>query len=644
MTKTVFCRSCDCLGHYILEEEKLRPVQGSFLCEQASQAFDMENRISVPRQGTRNISWNDAFSQISKQIKKAQKKNVNSIGLYTDDQTFRRGFDFLQSLFFTLKTGTTSLYTDQCRYDSPQLLVTEWMIGHATPLLSDLSRAHYILLLGSDHQAGSWGIRQPTFRYEAEIAHSRKTKGTKLIVAAAQKSKYAETADQFIQILPGTESFLLLGMLQIAIKSDWFDRQFVDKYTTGFSELQKYLLAYPIERCAAICGIEASTLSGLALRFTRSPMAIAHPNAGAFSNANATLGAWAWLALQTISANTLRPGGIYEHTGAIDLMPAFAAVRTDHAPRSASGKQPLLLLQNMAAQLLSDIENGTVTQLIIAADDILYPQRKRLLRALEKLELLVVISEKETVLSQHAHFTLPRTTSWEEDDILLHRNITLPFTALPVSKALMSPHAEAKPLWEILALLQKELNKGLSRPRKSDWGLSLRLFAKLMTNTTPEKWSKRIWSLLNEEDLSTETSWNFQQETNRAEWRVQDDKIRLAPEQLSNIFNNVTPPKTSASYPYLLQSSQFLRHPPAQKETTIIVHPKTGLQENSIVKISSEFGEIQAKIVVSDTIHPQAIACSFWKSPEILELLPLQTDPLSGTPILDGVACQIISS
>ena len=118
-------------------------------------------------------------------------------------------------------------------------------------------------------------------------------------MVGSQKSTYADSADQFIQIRPGTESFLLLGMLQIALKSEWFDRQFVEQYTIGFSELQNYLREYSIERCAEICGIKASILSGLSLKFTCSPMAIAHANPGSFSNPNATLGAWAWLARRT---------------------------------------------------------------------------------------------------------------------------------------------------------------------------------------------------------------------------------------------------------------------------------------------------------------------------------------------------------
>ena len=638
MTQTIFCRSCDCLGHYAVEDQKLRPIQGSFLCEHAKTAFETDLRLSYPTQKGQKTTWTEALSQISSALKKAQKQNPNAIGLYVDDQTFRRGFDSIQSIFFALQSGSTSFYTDQCRYNAPRLLLTELMIGHAAPLISDLSRAHYILHLGSDHRKGSWGQLQPTMGYEAEIAHSRKTKGTKLIIAASQKSEYAESADQFVPILPGTEPFLLLGMLQIALRSEWFDRQFVENYTFGFSELQDYLKSYSLERCAEICGIEASILSGIALKFTRSPMAIIHPNSGTFSNANASLGAWAWLALHTISANTLRPGGIYEHTGSVDLMPAFASVRTEQAPHSKSGDQPLLLLQNMGAQLLQDIENGTVTHLIIAADDILYPQRTRIYQALQKLELLVVISERETPLTKVADVVLPRTSPWEEDDILLHRNTTLPFTGLPVSKAISTRFGESRPLCEIL----RSLSKKLAFPYKNaDWGLSLRLFVKLLAPSTPEKWSKRLWSLLNEDDLSEETSWNSQGKTNRGEWRVQDEKIQLCPAQLSEMFAAVKIPKPTEEYPFLLQSSDALRNPTPSSQTKLLVHPSTGFKQDAKVSISSSFGTIQASVELSDAVHPQTIHCSFMTYPTILDILPIETDKFSGTPVLNGTSCAL---
>ena len=85
-------------------------------------------------------------------------------------------------------------------------------------------------------------------------------------------------------------------------------------------------------------------------------MAVVHPNSGTFSNANATLGAWAWAALHSLRQTCFTLGGVYENIGAFDLVPFYASVRMNSAPKSANGV-PLLLMQNMGAQLLEDLRS-----------------------------------------------------------------------------------------------------------------------------------------------------------------------------------------------------------------------------------------------------------------------------------------------
>ena len=175
------------------------------------------------------------------------------------------------------------------------------------------------------------------------------------MVASSHRSEYADEVDGYLSIRPGTEPFLLLGMLHQSLKSGWVDQQYVDKYTTGAEELPELLESWTLERCANICGVSPAQISGVALKFSRAAMAVVHPNSGTFSNANATLGAWAWAALHSVTANMLRPGG-YENIGAFDLVPFYASVRMNSAPKSANGV-PLLLMQNMLSCLRTCARN-----------------------------------------------------------------------------------------------------------------------------------------------------------------------------------------------------------------------------------------------------------------------------------------------
>ena len=91
---------------------------------------------------------------------------------------------------------------------------------------------------------------------------------------------------------------------------------------------------------------------------------------------HATLGAWAWLTLHALSANALRPGGIYESMGALDLLPLLVGLRTDNAPTSQTGGQPLIL--GTEPFISTAARNGTkILETLVLLDSPQQPQQSR---------------------------------------------------------------------------------------------------------------------------------------------------------------------------------------------------------------------------------------------------------------------------
>lgn len=642
MPKTFFCRNCDTFASVCVEQSN--PIQFSCGCV----VPDIKERVSTPRSKQANVSWEQAIENIVVHIHQ-QKENANHVGLVVDDATFRRGHDWMRSLVFAVQIGTTSFFTPQCRYDAPRLLVTEWMIGHAAPLLSDLGRAHYILHVGSNPLEAGWGILQPDHHYAEDIEHSRKTKKTKYVAMHPHNTKSSVTHDDFLQIRPGTEAFLFLGMLHVIIQSGWYDAQFVEKYTNGITELQELLLPFSVERCAQICGISEVELSGTALKWSRSAMGLIHPNPGCFSNEHATLGAWAWLCLHAVTANILRPGALYESLGAIDIMPFLSMVHTSSAPKNTVGGQPLLIMQNMSSQLLEMIEKKEIKVLIVAAEELFFPQKDRLYNALGQLELLVVISTRETELTRIADIVLPRTTVWEEDDILVHRNTTMPFRSVPVIKAQHPITNDSKALWSILETIQQGLSKKQSIfgtmfssfSEKTDWGRKNRMLAMTLQQASVEKWIHRTWEFLHETPL--QEGYNDLGDSNRASWRPQNDRIVLVPRQITEILRGFQFPTISAEYPLFLQTGDYVQEQYRNESNSVVIHMHSSLgkTEGSVVELHSPYGKIDATVHNDDTVRTDSVVCSFWKYPQILNLVPSKTDPYTGTPILNGVVCRI---
>ncbi len=71
------------------------------------------------------------------------------------------------------------------------------------------------------------------------INRSRRQSG-KLIVIDPRLSLTAKKADLFLQIRPGADAALALGLIRLLIEKRAYDREFVSKFSTGFKELATY--------------------------------------------------------------------------------------------------------------------------------------------------------------------------------------------------------------------------------------------------------------------------------------------------------------------------------------------------------------------------------------------------------------------
>ncbi len=628
-TSIVFCRSC---GSSI----PLSSESTSFCCTDAQRAFQEEpnsdKRIRSPRIDGKDVSWNTAFDHMASTIDTGRKRGPNTFGIYTGQSTYLRGLDWVEALLLSVHTGTTSLFTDLCLDDASRLLVTEWMVGHATPLLSDLGRAHNILLLGDDPDVEGWGMLQPDHQYTKEIKHSQQTKHTKVTVVSATGFEPHINVQKKLTIKPGTEPFFLLGMLHLVLNNGWYDKQYVNKYTTGLDTIKQLIAPYPVSRCASICGLSDADISGVTLKWVRSAMSVIHLTPGALRCRNATLGAWAWLTLHALSANALRPGGLYESMGALDILPFLVALKTDNAPKSQVGGQPLLLGQNMSSHLLLELERGNLETLMLL-DPPMTAQSDRFMKAFSALSNSIVLSDVETPLTEVASVVLPRSTPWEESDILLHRNPQFSTKCLPTSSAVHPQFGDSKSAHEILNTLSKKLS---FKWTGSEVGFTNRLLAKQVQKGGQEAWIKRAWGLLNDDDINWNGSLNYQGEHNRALWRPSQDTIVLHPPQLDEMFRHVDLPKEDTDRPFVLHSS----HSASATDVRIGVHPDSGFEAGQKATVSSAFGSVQGIIELNAHIAVSTILCSAHHD-SVRNLLPTNTDLHTGTPVFNGVPCTV---
>ena len=118
--------------------------------------------------------------------------------------------------------------------------------------------------LNSDARYGEFQ-RNPRVRYEQlplqppDVCETLKLKeqGKKFIIIDPRKTPATQKlADIHLQIQPGTDGALALGMANLIIENDWHDKEYIEKYTYGFEEYAAYVKQFDLETTARITGLD----------------------------------------------------------------------------------------------------------------------------------------------------------------------------------------------------------------------------------------------------------------------------------------------------------------------------------------------------------------------------------------------------
>ncbi|MBC2889413.1 molybdopterin-dependent oxidoreductase [Gordonibacter massiliensis (ex Traore et al. 2017)] len=127
------------------------------------------------------------------------------------------------------------------RYDNPEWEPAEYiMVWGNNPLIAN-----------SDGFYGHWMV-------------DVMKRGSKLIVVDPRLTWLAYKAEYWLQIRPGTDAALALGMLNVIISEDLYDHDFVDRWCYGFDELAQTAAAYPADKVASITWVPEEKIVGAA--------------------------------------------------------------------------------------------------------------------------------------------------------------------------------------------------------------------------------------------------------------------------------------------------------------------------------------------------------------------------------------------
>ena len=654
MTQYHYCRVCnqghslhiDSTNHDDINVHGIPtdPLSLGNICQSSqyvSKARNHPKRFATP-QKKRNgewisVSWEEAIQEIGSKLTSLRSQHgPQKMGIGLGVEPMNRSIDFVRAMAFGVSRGFGHIFSTLSEESGPQRMISEWMIGHPCVPLSDLSRAHNIIVLGSDPREAGWN--QLGTWYDAAIQHSRRTKKTRVSSLCSNEGEFSKTVDQHIPLRPGTEPFFLLGMLHIIIKRGWADKQYIQDHTLGLSEVQPYIDQWTLERCANICGLEDVQFSGLCLKFARAAMGVVHLGSGSLHNHNSALGAWAWMAVHMVTANALRPGGNYENLGAFDLYPALTSLLMNDAPKGTKEIPPPLLMQTSFG-FLPEADLSALLLLGSIPDTLLRPSMKK---SIQDLDLLIVGARQPSWITEQADWILPIAHPFEENDVCIHRNPELPSLSLPRSDAVLPRYEESKSIDTIL----KDLSESYKATWKGPWGYHLKLASRPLCSLDLDLWLERLLDFGQTDPLPRAADLRYKGESDRSLWRPENNTLQFDIPILRNLFSNIIIPTTTTERPFLIHASGSVDDAPddAHRETPIerfaSIHPDSNIEQGEYM-IKTQHGSINVSIRHDITLRTDVLRASFARIPDIMDILPDRVSSFTGTAILDGIACSI---
>lgn len=367
------------------------------------------------------ITWEEAIAGISQELNKIKKAHgASSVFNYTlsGNTGAFHGTSNVSKRFFSLYGGYVerlgSYSSSGTQYATPLTYGTNNTGNHRRLFL----QSKLIIIIGANPAETIFGTNTSWYLKQA------RDNGARLICIDPQYSMTAVLADEWIGIRPGTDAALLAAMAYVMISEKLYDQAFVEKFTVGFVEFEKYILgqedgiAKTPGWAEEICGIPAAKITELGRMYGTVKPAALFSGWGPQRNATCVQDVRMATVLAAISGNVGIAGGYASGTGYI---PSHPVGSIPIPPCVGKSGIPVYLSTDLILKGKAGGYPVDVKALYIVGGNMLnqHADSAKTIKAFKAVELLVVHEQFMTPTAKYADYLLPVNTFLERNDIVM---------------------------------------------------------------------------------------------------------------------------------------------------------------------------------------------------------------------------------
>ena len=461
-------------------------------------------------------------------------------------------------------------------------------------------------------------------------AQEAKRRGAKLIAIDPYRSVTAEKCHEHIALLPGTDGALALGVMHVLIAEELLDRDYIDRYTLGFTELVARAAEWSPQRVAQTCGIEAAQVTGLARDLGTIKPAAIRVNYGM---QRVRGGGNAVRAIACLPALV----GAWRHPAGGALLSSSGTFPVDQAalerPDLIAGAPRTINMSAIGDALLDAADPPIKAIYVYNSNPVaVAPESSKVRRGFARDDLFVVVHEIfQTDTADFADILLPATTQLEQTDVHLSYGHLYAVANNPA----IAPLGEALPNTEVFRRLAARM--GFSEPcfADSDDAMARQAWRRTDPRAAALDWDalkKDGWRRLALPAIHAPfAQGNYPTASGKCEfWSATQQALGEdpLPAYLPPRESAASNPDLAKTYPLAFISpparnflnSSFANLPQfvaEEKTPKLDLHPldaaARGLNEGDVVRIRNDRGSFTAALRVTDRARPGvAVAPSIW--------------------------------
>jgi anaerobic selenocysteine-containing dehydrogenase len=463
--------------------DETNPGTRGNLCRKAvylPQAVHTDERLLYPlaradRGGPfQRASWDQALGGAAARLRRiADEHGPDSVAFYISGQLLTEDYYVVNKLAKGfLSTNNVDSNSRLCMASA--VAAYQMAFGQDGPpcAYADLDEADCFLFVGSNAADCHPVLFQRAMKRKAAAPEQ-----VTIVVVDPRRTATAQAADIHLQLQPGSDVPLLLGMLEVLVSEGLVDGAFVREHTVGWEALQAMAAEWKLGRVANVTSVPAAAVERAAHAFGRASAALSFWAMGVNQAVDGVDRSLALINLHLATGQIGRPGcgpfsltgqpnamGGREVGGLASALPGYRLVR-DAAHRQQMAKLWGVPVERLSpkpgltgVEMFQALADGRLKAIWIAATNpaVSMPALATLRAGLERAELVVVQDAyfpTETALL--ADIVLP-AAQWAEKE----GTTTSSERRISHMAALVPPPGEARPDWAIFADLAQRLGYG----------------------------------------------------------------------------------------------------------------------------------------------------------------------------------------